>query len=127
MAAAEAEDSEEGEGEGEDCGVVLVEKLVHSSRHFDERRDLLATSEEKFITQSICSTRSELKEEHFPGSVDQLSVTFLQKSVMRPRVVQLHMTVKAVVMYSDIRSFGMVLGKSSKYKARMVNLGKYIP
>ena len=127
MAAAETEDSEEGEGEGEDCRVVLVEKLVHSSQDFEERRDLLATSEEKFITQSICSTRSELKEEHFPGSVDQLSVTFLQKSVMRPRVVQLHMTVKAVVMYRDIRSFGMVLGKSSKYKARMVNLGKYIP
>jgi hypothetical protein len=54
-------------------------------------------------------------------------VMFLQKSVMRPRVVQLHMTVKAVVMYKDIRSLGIVLGKSSKYKARMVNLGKYIP
>jgi hypothetical protein len=88
---------------------------------------VLATSEEKFIAQSICRTRSELKEEHLPGSIDQLSVTFLHQSVMSPRVVQLHMTVKAVVMYSDIRNFGMVLGKSSKYKARMVNLGKYIP
>lgn len=92
-----------------------------------EEDDLLAMSEVKFIAQSTCRTRSELKEEHFPGSVDQLSVTFLQKSVMSPKVVQLHMTVKAVVMYSDIRSFGIVLGKSSKYRARIVNLGKYIP
>jgi hypothetical protein len=42
-------------------------------------------------------------------------------------VVRLHMTVKAVAMYSDIRNFGMVFGKSWKYKARMVNFGKYIP
>jgi len=35
--------------------------------------------------------------------------------------------VKAVTRYSIFRSVGMVLGNSSKYKARIVNLGKYIP
>lgn len=44
----------------------------------DTTSDLLATSDEKFIAQSICKTRSELKDEHFPGSNDQLSETFLQ-------------------------------------------------
>ena len=111
-----------GHGGGERGGRRLC-LLVKKFGSGEARRYLLATSEEKFIAQSICKTRRELKEEHFPGSVDQLSVTFLQKRVMSPRVVKLHATVKAVVMYSDIRSFGMVLGNSSKYKARMVNLG----
>lgn len=35
--------------------------------------------------------------------------------------------VKAVTRYSIFRSLGMVLGKSSKYKARIVAFGKYIP
>ena len=35
--------------------------------------------------------------------------------------------VKAVTRYSIFRSVGMVLGNNSKYKARIVNLGKYIP
>jgi hypothetical protein len=118
LSSAEAEDPEEGEGEGEDCACQW-EVGCGAAR----RNDLLATSEEKFIAQSICKTRRELKEEHFTGSVDQLSVTFLQKRVISPRVVKLHATVKAVVMYSDIRSLGMVLGKSSKYKARIVNFG----
>lgn len=43
------------------------------------------------------------------------------------QVVRPDAAVKAVTMYSIFRSVGIVLGKSSKYKARMVNLGKYIP
>lgn len=35
--------------------------------------------------------------------------------------------VNAVTMYSIMRSFGMVVGKSSKYNASIVALGKYIP
>ena len=43
------------------------------------------------------------------------------------QVVSPDASVKAVTMYSIIRSFGMVVGNSSKYKERIVALGKYIP
>jgi hypothetical protein len=36
-------------------------------------------------------------------------------------------TVKAVTRYSIVRNVGMVVGNKSKYNARMVALGKYIP
>lgn len=45
----------------------------------------------------------------------------------RVQVVRPDATVKAVTTYSIFRSVGIVLGKSSKYKARIVALGKYIP
>lgn len=44
-----------------------------------------------------------------------------------PQVVSPDATVKAVTMYSMIRSFGIVVGNSSKYKESIVALGKYIP
>jgi hypothetical protein len=47
--------------------------------------------------------------------------------VSRVQVARPDAAVKAVTMYSIFRSVGMVWGKSSKYKARIVALGKYIP
>lgn len=43
------------------------------------------------------------------------------------QVVRPDAAVNAVTRYSIFLSVGMVLGNSSKYKARIVNLGKYIP
>ena len=45
----------------------------------------------------------------------------------RVQVASPDAAVKAVTIYSIFRSVGIVFGKSSKYKARIVNLGKYIP
>jgi hypothetical protein len=84
-------------------------------------------SEEKFIAQSICRTLSELKVEHAPSSIDQLSGMLWHQKVSSAQVVSPDATVKAVTTYSIMRSFGIVEGKSSKYRARIVALGKYIP
>lgn len=81
-----------------------------------------------FIAQSTCKTKRELKDEQAPSSKDQLSeILGAQNRVSRPQVVRPHVAVKAVTAYSDFRRFGMLEGKSSKYKERIVALGKYIP
>lgn len=89
--------------------------------------NVLKRSEEKFSAQSICKTNSELKVEQAPSSVDQLSGILWHQNVSTQHVVTPAAAVKAVTMYSISRSFGIVEGKSSKYRARMVALGKYIP
>ena len=99
--------------------------LLH--RSFRLVCNALKRSEEKFNAQSICKTNSELKVEQAPSSVDQLSGMLWHQKVSTQHVATPAAAVKAVTMYSISRSFGIVEGNNSKYKARMVALGKYIP
>ena len=59
-----------GKGRAKTGGWLLVEGSITKGQ---SDVDILKRSEEKFIAQSICNTKSELNTEQDPSSVDQLS------------------------------------------------------